>query len=260
MKDQNKFYYLAVDPNNDQADLYIFGDITSLPWYDSDKSAHDVVNDLKAVTASNITVHINSYGGEVAEGLAIYNTLKNWTGQVTTICDGFACSAASVVFMAGSERIMNAASLLMIHNAWTFTYGNAVELRKTADDLDTITQASINAYKSVAKIPEETIKELMDSDTWILPEDALEYGFATTILEDDPDEQTPQQSAFRSLVKRLAEPETVRESGLDYSEMLDEINRKLDKIEQKLKQKEDKTIEKTPLKGWAEFFGKGTEK
>ena len=72
--------------------------------------------------------------------------------KVTTICDGFACSAASVIFMAGDERIINEASLLMIHNAWTYANGNATELRKAAEALDKITQASVNAYVSQAVI------------------------------------------------------------------------------------------------------------
>ena len=77
-----------------------------------------------------IEVHINSNGGAVSEGLAIYNVLKNSKAKVTTYCDGFACSPASVIFMAGDERVMNGASLLMIHDAWTYGQGNAAELRK----------------------------------------------------------------------------------------------------------------------------------
>lgn len=131
--DAKKYY--SLESKNDVADLYIFGDITSWPWLESDVSASGIVNELQSLDAKEINVHINSYGGEVAEGLAIYNTLKNSGMKVTTICDGFACSAASVIFMAGDERIINEASLLMIHNAWTYANGNATELRKAAEDL-----------------------------------------------------------------------------------------------------------------------------
>ena len=89
-----------------------------------------------------INVFINSYGGEVAEGLAIYNALRRHKAKVKTYCDGFACSAASVVFMAGDERIMSNASLLMIHNAWMQTAGDPNQLRKDADDLEKITPSS----------------------------------------------------------------------------------------------------------------------
>ena len=122
MKEPKRYYNLVENHESDVADLYIFGDISAYgQWWedDPDRSAYNIVNELKAVTASNINVHINSYGGDVSEGLAIYNTLRGSGKNVTTICDGFACSAASVVFMAGSKRVMSPASLLMIHNAWT---------------------------------------------------------------------------------------------------------------------------------------------
>ena len=98
----------------------------------------------------------------MAEGLAIYNALKRHKAKVTTYVDGFACSIASVIFAAGDERIMSDTSLLMIHNAWTWASGNANELRKQAEDLEKITQASINAYMQIVNIEEDELKEMMD--------------------------------------------------------------------------------------------------
>jgi len=92
---------------------------------------------------------------------------------------------------------MNEASLLMIHNAWTYAIGNADELRKQADDLEKITQASVEAYKAHSVISEEEIKALMDNETWILPEEALEYGFATTV--DKTETKAANQSAMFQL-------------------------------------------------------------
>jgi len=181
-----KRYYSLVQ-NDREADIYIFGDIVT-DWekeiwgFESDVSGLSLVNEVKDLDVDVINVHINSYGGVVSEGLAIYNTLKNHKAKVRTIVDGFACSAASVVFMAGDERLMNDASMLMIHNAWRYAMGNAAELRKIADDLDKITQGSIEAYKSRVNISEEKIKELMDAETWILPNESLEWGFATGII------------------------------------------------------------------------------
>lgn len=202
---QSKYYQL--DDGEDEADLYIFGDIIGGDWKEEpDRGGYDIVKELQDVKAPAINVHINSYGGEVSEGLAIYNVLKNSAKTVTTYCEGFACSAASVIFMAGSKRIMREASLLMIHNAWTMASGNAADLRKAADDIDTITQASVEAYKSVAKISEDEIKSLMDAETWILPEKAVEYGFATEVDKtDDPDK--PQESAFGLIRQSLIAPE-----------------------------------------------------
>jgi len=174
--------YYALETSGNSADIYVFGDIVSWRMLESDVSSYSLAKEIAELKdISQINVHINSYGGEVAEGLAIYNSLKNHPAKVVTICDGFACSAASVVFMAGDERIMNSASLLMVHNAWMVTAGNAQQLRKDADDLETITQATINAYMERVNISEEKLKELLDNETWILPADALEMGFATSI-------------------------------------------------------------------------------
>jgi ATP-dependent Clp protease protease subunit len=174
--------YFSLEKTKQTATLTIYGDITSFPWMESDVSAINLSRQLEAMTDVNqIDVYINSYGGEVAEGLAIYHALKRHKAKVRTICDGFACSIASVIFMAGDERIMNESSLLMIHNAWSFVEGNAEQLRKQADDLDKITQASVMAYKAHSDLEESEIKELMDAETWILPEEAKSYGFATAI-------------------------------------------------------------------------------
>jgi ATP-dependent Clp protease protease subunit len=195
---KNKYYALVT--NGKEADIYIFGDITSWEWFDSDISSYTLSKEIQELDPDIevINVHINSYGGEVAEGLAIYNMLRNHKAKVRTYCDGFACSIASVIFMAGEERIMSNASLLMVHNAWMYTAGNADQLRKQADDLDTITQASINAYMQNVNITEDKLKELLDAETWILPSEALEMGFATSIVG-----ETATQKAAASARKAL---------------------------------------------------------
>jgi len=195
---KKKLYY-ALETNGTEASLNIFGDITSWPWLESDVSAYNLSKKLDELSdVSKIDVYINSYGGEVAEGLAIYNALKRHKAKVVTHCEGFACSIASVIFMAGDERVMSESSLLMVHNAWTRGVGNAAELRKQADDLDKITQASITAYKAHSNLSEEEIKALLDAETWILPEEAIEYGFATAIDETESDKTS--QSARAALV------------------------------------------------------------
>lgn len=177
--------YFALERTEQSATITIYGDICSWAWEDfGEMSANILSKQLEALGDVNeINVYINSYGGEVAEGLAIYNALRRHKAKVRTFCDGFACSIASVIFMAGDERIMNEASLLMIHNAWAWASGNATELRKQAEDLDKITQASVEAYKAHSSLKEEDIKALMDAETWILPSEALEYGFATSVAK-----------------------------------------------------------------------------
>lgn len=180
-----KYYSMSnADKSDKTVDIYIFGDIVCPEdeWYESDTSGFSLVKDIKDLNAEVINVHINSYGGHVSEGLAIYNTLKRHKAKIVTYDDGFACSAASVVFVAGDERIMNNASLLMIHNAWNVAIGNANDLRKAAADLDKIMQASVNAYMEVINITEEELKALLDDETWLTPQEALEMGFATTVI------------------------------------------------------------------------------
>lgn len=174
--------YYSLETNGSEADLYIFGDITSWEYFENDVSSYTLSKELQALDADRINVHINSYGGEVAEGLAIYNMLRNHKAKVRTVCDGFACSIASVIFMAGDERIMNNASLLFIHNAWTVAVGNAEQLRKEADELDVISQGAFAAYRTAVNISEEELRDMLGAETWILPDDALEMGFATAII------------------------------------------------------------------------------
>ena len=198
-----KKYYSLVQSGS-EATIDIYGDITSYPWSESDVSAYNLSKQLEELDGvTQLNVYINSYGGEVAEGLAIYNALKRSSAKVVTYCDGFACSIASVIFAAGDERVMSNASLLMIHNAWTFTEGNADQLRKQADDLDKITSASKAAYMSIINITEKKLQKLMDAETWITPQEAIEMGFATSVANEE--KQNVSQSVKSKLVKRILE-------------------------------------------------------
>lgn len=230
-----KFWELTAAGTED-ADLYIFGDIDA--WgscgdkENPDRNASEIVSALRDLKTKNLTVHINSYGGDVKEGLAIYNTIKNSGLNVTTICDGFACSIASVIFMAGEKRIMNDASLLMIHNPWTIAVGNAEEMRKQADDLDIIAQASVEAYKASSCLLDDEIHQLMDKETWILPEQAVEYGFATEINKKSDDGL--QQSAIRQIIEKLtAKPAANEQRDAAEKQREAEFWKKLNSIEAK---------------------------
>lgn len=208
---------LLVSSDQFSADLYIMGDIRRGSIWDSfdetgasaerKTESLDVTKALADMPKSvqHINVHINSYGGEVAEGLAIYNALKSNPAQVTTFCEGFACSIASVVFMAGDERIMRDSSMLMIHNPSNYARGTSDELRKAADDLDAIRETSIAAYMSHATCSREELIALMDAETWLTPECSVELGLATA-TESDDDESEPTQSARRHVMEALTAP------------------------------------------------------
>ena len=127
----------------------------------------------------SVEVRISSPGGCVGDGITIYNALKACGKPVRTIVDGFACSIASVIFMAGDERIMTDTSLLMIHNVSAASFGTATEHRKLADDIDTVNERSKAAYMERVNISREELSEMMDAETWISAEDAFSMGFAT---------------------------------------------------------------------------------
>lgn len=208
-----KHKYFSLEKTEQTATINIYGEICSWAWEEfGETNAVILSRQLEALGDVNeIHVFINSNGGEVAEGLAIYNALKRHKAKVVTYCDGFACSIASVIFMAGDERVMSKSSLLMIHNAWTFASGNAEELRKQAGDLEKINQASVEAYKARSSLNEDEIKTLMDAESWILPDEALSYGFATSV--DKTENENASQNAFKQLFEIIRAYRQQEEQG-----------------------------------------------
>ncbi len=193
-----KYYSMVVEENI--ADVYIYGDITSWRWFENDVSAYSLAQEIKDLEVDTINVYINSYGGEVAEGLAIYNSLKRHKAKVKTFCDGFACSAASIIFSAGDERLMCESSFLMIHNATQWVAGTSEELHKQADDLEKINQSIIDIYVSLTKLSEEEVKDKMNYETWITPDEALDWGFAHGVVN-----MTESKVASQNVRKKIAE-------------------------------------------------------
>lgn len=171
---------------------------------ESDVSSYNLSKQIEGLDVDTINVGINSYGGEIGEGLAIYNALKRSKAKVRTRCDGFACSIASVIFMAGDERVMSDPSMLMIHNGWTSATGDAKALRKQADDIEKMTEASISIYKQAVSIEEDELRSLMDAETWLGPDEAVEMGFATSV--ESSDESKPSQSVKRKVMQMLRNP------------------------------------------------------
>lgn len=189
MKDKY-LVFNKIDENT--TELYIYGDIRKKniieKWLEIPTDSIDSItlkDALNMIDTPNLVVRINSYGGSVSEGLTIYSLLSEFKGKLTTIVDGFACSAASVIFMAGTNRIVPENGLLMIHNAWTEAKGDSNAMKKVAEDLEKITQPSINIYVSKTGLSEEKIKEMMDRESWITSKEAFELGFATSIDRND---------------------------------------------------------------------------
>lgn len=214
--------YFSLERSGSRASLVIYGDVTSWPWAESDVSSYNLSKQLEELDVDEIDVGINSYGGEIGEGLAIYNALKRHKAKVTTRCDGFACSIASVIFMAGDERVMADPSMLMIHNGWTIAEGDAKALRKQADDIEKMTQASVDIYMQHASIGEDELRALMDAETWISPTEAVDMGLATSVEGAETDK--PSQSVRRKVMQMLKNPYLQLEEDEDEDDTTDKTD------------------------------------
>lgn len=197
--------YYSFFQSSKEVNINILGDITSTPSEENDKSSYSLVKELQQLDeeVKTINVYINSYGGEVKEGIAIYNALKRHPAQINTYCNDFACSIASVIFMAGDNRMMYEDSLLMIHNAWSSLVGNSSELRKMADDLEKITESSISIYMNNINISETELRRMMDEETWITSQEALNMGFITKVLKAGTSNNKTYSSARKFILDKV---------------------------------------------------------
>ncbi|WP_099329102.1 head maturation protease, ClpP-related [Clostridium paraputrificum] len=199
--------------NKNVLDIYLYDDIEgdSENWWtgevtESETSAKHIKKVLEeAGEVTQINLFINSYGGSVKEGLGIYNQLKRKNCQKTAYIDGFACSIASVIAMACDKVVMGTNSLMMIHHASTCAWGNSEELRKQANDLDVIDQASCSSYLSKAgdKLTEEKLTELLDNQTWLNAKQCIEYGLADEIVGEEDKNIKEAQQRFKQNIKDL---------------------------------------------------------
>lgn len=183
---QPKYLTIKQQANNDEADVYIDGEIVTDEYLDSDTSASGFRDALKEIgDVKTINLHINSPGGSVFEGTAIFNMLKNSKAFINVYIDGLAASIASVIAMAGDKIYMPANAMMMIHNPWVVCEGNANELRKMADDLEKIGNLSTETYvkRSNGKANAEEIQNLMDEETWLTAKEAVELGLADEVME-----------------------------------------------------------------------------
>lgn len=168
----------------DKAEIWIYEQIGGEDfWKGGGVTAKSFQKELAAIKASQIDLHINSPGGEVFDGITIYNLLKQHPANVTTYIDGLAASIASVIALAGNTVIMAENALYMIHNPWGLAMGDATEMRKTADLLDKVGGSLITAYTSKTGKPEADIAGMMDEETWMTAQEAHDAGFIDEISE-----------------------------------------------------------------------------
>lgn len=239
MKERKPMWEIRQSANAGTLDIYIYGDVEgdSYDWWtdeviESETSANHFRDELaKHPNAMQINIYINSYGGSVFEGTAIYNQLRRNPAHKTVYIDGFACSVASVIAMAGDEIVMPRNALMMIHNMWMSAVGNAAELRKAADDLDVINAAGRGAYLAKAgdKLPEEKLIEMMDAETWLTAEDCITYGLADRLADQDAD--------MKNAAEVLKNANLSAQQRIDVQRSLAAQLRELTKPEEKPKEK-----------------------
>jgi len=178
--ESNKSWYniKAKSSAKEVADVYIFDEIGL--W---GITAQDFVNDIKEYKNQDINLHINCIGGDVFDGMAIYNIIKKRTAKTVVYIEGIAASMGSVIALSGDEIIMSENSLLMIHNAWGGAVGEAEDVRKTADVLDKLSGEIASIYTKRTNISLNEIKDMMDEETWLNADEALELGFIDSISD-----------------------------------------------------------------------------
>lgn len=193
--------YYAIQQLDRVADIYIFGDIVPFEFFDGDVSAAGIVDEIKDLVVDEIRVHIDSYGGAVSEGWAIYNALRQHPARVVTYGDGFVASAALYPFLAGEERVASNLSAYFFHRVSIRAEGYSDELRAAADEADMMTDIGISAFVERTNMDEAEVRRLMDGETWLTPTEALERGLATSITADAA--LPIAQAAKKSIMQRV---------------------------------------------------------
>lgn len=169
--------------DDETTELFVYGIIGG--GFFSESSTEDLVKEISAIDTEKILVRINSPGGAVFDGMAVYNSLRTHPATVTAQIDGVAASIASVVAMAGSTVRMLRGTQLMIHKPLMFGGGNADDFRELAELLDQVEGSIVDVYKAHSDLSVKDIKAAMKAETWYNPEAALDAGFATELDEDE---------------------------------------------------------------------------
>ena len=175
--------------NEDERILRIDGVIAEEPWIDDEITPKQFKSELMS-GSGDITLWINSPGGDVFAASQIYNMLMDYKENVTVKIDGLAASAASVIAMSGTKVLMSPVSQIMIHNPMTVAIGNADEMSKAIDMLSEIKESIINAYELKTNLPRDEISKMMDSETWMNARKAVELGFADEIMYTEKDQNS----------------------------------------------------------------------
>ena len=184
MKSSHFWNWVRDETEPESRTLYLNGVIAEESWFSDEITPAAFKADLTSGSGP-ITVWINSVGGDCVAAAQIYNMLMEYPHDVTVKIDGIAASAASVIAMAGTRVLMSPTSLLMLHNPFTVAMGDSEEMRKAIQLLDEVKESIINAYAIKTGLSRTKLSNLMDSETWMNANKAIELGFADGILQDE---------------------------------------------------------------------------
>ena len=174
----NEKWYNIQNKAGETADIYIFDEIGTYGV-----TAQDFISEIKGLKDMPINLRINSLGGDVFDGMAMYNVIKRREAKTTVYIEGIAASIATIIALGADEVIMAENSLFMIHNAWGGTSGEAKDMRKTAQTLDKITSELTDIYVKKTGLSYDALAEMMDEESWLNAQEAFDLGFIDTISD-----------------------------------------------------------------------------
>lgn len=208
--------------NDNGRTLYLDGVIAEETWFGDEVTPKQFKSDLNN-DGGDITIWINSPGGDVFAASQIYNMLMDYKGDVTVKIDGIAASAASVIAMAGGEVHMSPVSMMMIHNPMTIAFGDTSEMKKAIDMLSEVKESIINAYELKTGISRTKLSNMMNDESWFNSRKAVELGFADEIMFTNESEQSSsdegviynKMAVVNSFLHKL--PQKEKKTGTDIS-------------------------------------------
>lgn len=183
--------------------LYLNGEISDETWYGDEVTPSLFKQELEAGDG-NITLWINSPGGDVFAAAQIYNMLMDYPYDVTVKIDALAASAASVIAMAGTKVLMSPVAMLMVHNPATIAIGDSEEMQRAIDMLSEVKESIMNAYEIKSGLSRHKISQLMDAETWMNAKEAVKLGFADEILFAGKKDAEPSEDGIEMLFSRKA--------------------------------------------------------
>jgi len=196
---------------SDDNSISIF-DVIGADYWGEGVTASRIAGALRSLNGADVTVNVNSPGGDMFEGLAIYNLLREYEGKVTVKVLGLAASAASIIAMAGDDIQIGRGAFLMIHNCWVYAMGNRHDLAQIASDMEPFDKAMGDIYSVRTGLSKEEVASMMDGETYIGGSDAVDKGFADRLLSADEisDDDDSPEAALRKLDALLAKTDTPR--------------------------------------------------